>query len=232
MKKIGLIIFAVALLVGVIFANFVPFGKADSGLMNFSFKRGVKGSGNVVTETRDISGFKAIDVSGVFNVEIVAQKEFSVQIEADDNLIPLIQTEVNDGVLEISTEKRIKSSSKMTIRISAPDIEKIQASGVAKVFLSELNNAALKIDTSGASKVTVTGETRDLNIEVSGASKIEAENLSSVNADIDASGASKVSVNVTGDLKADCSGASKVSYSGTPANIEKHASGASKIEQR
>lgn len=232
MKKIGLIIFAVALLVGVIFANFVSFGKADLGLMGFSFKRGVKGSGNVVTETRDISGFKALDVSGVFNVEIVAQKEFSVQIEADDNLIPLIKTEVNDGVLEISTEERIKSSSKMTIRISAPDIEKIQASGVAKVSLTELKNAALKIDTSGASKVTVAGETRDLNIEVSGASKIEAANLNSVNADIEASGASKVSVNVTGDLKADCSGASKVTYGGTPANVEKHASGASKIEQR
>lgn len=232
MKKIGLIIFAVALLVGVIFANFVSFGKAELGLMDFSFKRGVKGSGNVVTETRDISGFKAIDVSGVFNVEIVAQKGFSVQIEADDNLIPLIQTEVNDGVLEISTEKRIKSSSKMTIRISAPDIEKIQVSGVAKVSLTELKNAALKIDTSGASKVTVAGETRDLNIEVSGASKIEAANLSSVNADINASGASQVSVNVTGDLKADCSGASNVTYSGTPTNVEKHASGASKIEQR
>lgn len=232
MKKIGLIIFAVALLVGVIFANFVSFGKADVGLMDFSFKRGVKGSGNVVTETRDLTGFKAIDVSGVFNVEIVAQKEFSVQIEADDNLLPLITTEVNDGVLEISTEKRIKSSSKMTIRISAPDIEKIQSSGVSKVSLTELKNAALKIDTSGASKVTVAGETKDLNVEVSGASKVEAENLSSVNADIEASGASKVSVNVTGDLKADCSGASKVTYSGTPTNIEKRSSGASKIEQR
>jgi Protein of unknown function (DUF2807). len=232
MKKVGLIIFAVALLIGVIFANFISFGKADGGLMDFSFKRGVKGSGNIVTETRDISGFKGIDVSGVFNVEIVAQKEFGVQIEADDNLIPLILTEVNDGVLEISTNKRIRSSSRLTIRISAPDIDKIQSSGVAKVSLIDLKNSALKIDLSGASKVTVAGETSELNVEVSGASKVDAENLKTVNADVEASGASKVSVNVTGDLKADCSGASKVTYSGTPANIEKHSTGASKIEQR
>ena len=165
MKKIGLIIFAVALLVGVIFANFVSFGKADVGLMDFSFKRGVKGSGNVVTETREITGFKAIDVSGVFNVEIVAQKEFSVQIEADDNLIQLIQTELTT----VCSRSQPRNGS-----IQQPHDHPNFGAGhrkntifwCSKVSLTELNNTSLRIDTSGASKVTVAGETKDPNVEV------------------------------------------------------------------
>jgi hypothetical protein len=229
MKKIGIIIFGIALLAGVVFANFFSFGKAESGLVNFSFVRGVKGSGNISTETRDIKDFRSIDVSGVFNVEIVAQKDFSVQVEADDNLIPLIKTEVNDGVLEISTEKRVKSSTRMTIRISAPDIEKIEASGATVVSLADLKNSGLTIDTSGASKIKLAGETSDLNVDVSGASKIDAENLQAIDAVVDASGASRVLVNVSRELRADCSGASSVIYSGTPSNIQKKTSGASSI---
>jgi hypothetical protein len=229
MKKIGFIIFVLALLVGVVFANFTSFGKADIGAFNFTFKRGERGSGNVVTENRGLSGFKAVEVGGVFNVEIVAQKEFSVEVEADDNLLPLIKTEVHNGVLEISTEKRIRSKTRMTIRIGAPDIERLEISGVAKVSLADVSNEKLTVDTSGASKVMLAGQTRDLTIDVSGASKVDAASVSSVNAFVDASGASKVLVNVSGDLKADLSGASTVTYSGTPTNIDKKTSGASKV---
>ncbi len=234
MKKVGIIIFIAALVVGVVVANVFSFGSVSAesfnpSFLNFSFKRGVKGSGNIATDTRNIRDFKSIDVSGVFNVEIVAQKDFGVVVEADDNLIPLIKTEVRDGVLEISTDERIKSKSRMTVRISAPNIEKIEASGATKVSLSEVMNSSLTIDTSGASKINVSGKTDLLNIDVSGASKIDAENLAVANAVVDASGASKVMVNVSGELKADCSGASSVEYSGTPSNIEQKTSGASKV---
>lgn len=230
MKKIGIIIFAVAILIGVVFANFLSFGKVEtSNFFNFSFKRGVKGSGNIITENRDIKGFRAIDVSGVFQVEITAQKEFSVQVEADDNLVPLIKTEVNDGVLEISTEKRVRSSKKLVVRITAPDIDRIEASGATTVRLADVKNSALAIDTSGASKVGIAGVTEKLTVEVSGASKIDASELNAVDASVDASGASNVSVSVSGELKADASGASKVTYSGSPKNIDKRSSGASKI---
>ncbi len=237
MKKVGIIIFITALVIGVVVANVFSFGgvSAESlkpSFLNFSFKRGVKGSGNVVTENREVRDFKAIDVSGVFNVEIVAQKEFSVQVEADDNLLPLIKTEVKNGVLEISTEKRIKSRTRMTVRISAPDIESIEASGATKVSAIELKNSSLKLDTSGASKISVAGETGSLNVDVSGASKIDAENLAAANVIVDASGASKVLVNVSGELRADCSGASSVTYSGTPTNIVKNTSGAGKLRAK
>lgn len=232
MKKIGLMIFAAAILIGVVFSNFFSFGKVETpGFFKISWGKGVRGSGNVITENRSVSDFRKVDVGGVFNVEVVAGKEYSVQVEADDNLVPLIKTEVSDGVLEISSEKRIRSSSKLTVRVTAPDIDHIDVGGAAKASVSGVKNNSFSAHTSGASKLSVSGETASLKIEVSGASKIDASGLNAGNAEVDASGASNVSLNVSGNLKADASGASKISYSGTPSNVEKHTSGASKVSQ-
>ena len=69
MKKAGIIIFAVALTIGLVVSNMFSFGhmpgKFFNSSMNFS---GVHGSGNAATEKRDLSGFKSVDVGGVFQV--------------------------------------------------------------------------------------------------------------------------------------------------------------------
>lgn len=231
MKKIGFIIFIVALIVGVSLANAFAFGKTSASFFSFNFKfgRGVQGSGNISNEKRNLSNFKGVDAGGVYEVEIVTQKDFSVEVEADDNLLPLIKTKVDNGILEISSEKRFNTKNPIRIKISAPNIEELEVSGASKVNLSNLDNNFLKVDASGASKMEISGKTVDLNIESSGACKINAENLQSQNATIDASGASNINVSVAGDLKVDASGASKITYAGNPQNIEKDTSGAGSV---
>src|SRR5687767_8192649 len=120
MKKIGIIVFILAILVGVVFANILSFGKASGKLFNFSFVSGVRGSGVAGSEVRNISDFSGVDVGGVFQVEILAGKEFEVVIEADENLLQFIKTDVESGVLKISTRERLKSDNPIRVRISAP----------------------------------------------------------------------------------------------------------------
>jgi hypothetical protein len=233
MKKIGIAIFVVALVVGSVFANIFNFWRIDTpGFFNISFGRGHRGSGNVVVEDRGLAGFKAINVSGVFSLEVTAQKEYSVKVEADDNLQAVIKTEVIDGVLQISTEDSIRRGGRLKVLVSAPDIEKVDSSGASKISIADIKNSALLIDTSGASKVTVAGETERLTIRTSGASKIDAENLKAVDADVSSSGAGKMTVNATGDLKVRASGAAKIAYVGEPRSIEKSISGVGKVEKK
>ncbi len=233
MKKIGFILFLVTLAVGLVISNLFSFGRASGDFFNFSLNfKGVKGSGRTASEVRDLTGFRAVDVGGVFQVEIIAQKDYAVEIEADDNLLGLIKTEVRDGVLHIRTENKISPRNSIRVRISAPDIERLDVSGAAKVNVSDLKNSTFTVDSSGASKITLAGESSKLNIDVSGATKVDAENLISENASIESSGASRASVNVSGELSADASGASKIVYSGTPTNIIEKTSGASKVSAK
>jgi hypothetical protein len=232
MKKLGILIFAAAIITGVAISSFFPFGKADHRIFNFSFNEKVRGSGNVATESRDLNDFKGVDVSSVFQVEIIAGEDFAVEIEADDNLLPLIKTEVRSGVLHIETVERIKSRNGLKVRISAPAVEDIRASGASRVDMSGVRNETLRIDTSGASKINVSGETAKLEIEVSGAGSIDAGNLKADDVSVNASGASHASVFATAELEADASGASRIVYSGSPKNIQKQTSGASSVREK
>jgi hypothetical protein len=231
MKKIGILIFAAAIILGIFVSTLFSFGRVSQNFFNFSFGKKTKGSGNLITETRDIKGFKGVDVSGIIQVEITAQKDFAVEVEADDNLVPLLKTEVRGGVLHIETVRRISTENGLKVKISAPDIESIDASGVSKVNLANLKNSELRVDTSGASKVKINGDTTRISIEVSGASSIDAENLRAEAATVNASGASHVSVFATGELRSHASGASKVVYLGNPKVINKDSSGASSIRE-
>ena len=232
MKKIGIIVFIIAILVGVVFANLVSFGKSAGNIFSFSFGSRVKGSGVTATDARNATGFTGVDVGGVFQVEITAGKDYAVEVEADDNLLQYIKTEVDGDVLRVTTTERLKSHNAILVRVSAPDIDHVDASGASKVSLTGVNNSELTLDTSGASKVSLTGETGALKINVSGASKIDADTLKAENANVDASGASKVSVFVTGRLTSEASGASKIGYKGNPTSVDKNSSGASTIYQQ
>ena len=233
MKKIGIIIFIIAVIIGITFANFFAWGKTSVKFPRFSVGFGsVQGSGNIQTEKRNLADFNAIEVGGAVEVEVVAQKDFSVEVEADDNLLQFIKTEVSGDTLKISTEKHFSTRNPIRVRISAPDIENLEVSGASKLALLNLKNDSLRVDASGASKIKVDGETKNLEIELSGASRLDAENLKSENADVDASGASNATIYVSNDLNADLSGASSVNYSGNPKNTVKKTSGASSVKEK
>jgi hypothetical protein len=100
------------------------------------------------------------------------------------------------------------------------------------VTLDNVKNSSLAVDSSGASKIKIAGETAKFSAETSGASKIDADGLRAVDALIDGSGASHVDINVSGELNADLSGASKVTYSGSPTAVHKKTSGAGSVSQR
>ncbi len=230
MKKIGIIVFIVALAIGVAVAGVFSFGRAAGNLFSFNIGFGcVKGSGNIQTEKRTVSNFKAVEVGGVFIVEITAQKDFSIEVEADDNLLPLIKTESDGETLKIETAERISTRSPIRLRISAPDIENLEISGASKVSVLNLANDSLRVDSSGASKINVEGTTKNFVVDMSGASKLDAENFKAETVSVDASGASRATVSVSSDLKVDLSGASKVVYFGSPSNLEKKTSGASSV---
>jgi hypothetical protein len=233
MKKIGIIVFITAIVVGVVFANLFSFGRWSSRLFNVSVNFGsVHGSGNLANEKRAVSDFDSIDVSSVFQVELVVGKEHSIEVEADDNLIQHIETKVHNGTLRIQLDRKVSTKNHMRVIVTAPNIKHIEASGAAKISASGISGESLTIDSSGASRISLSGESATLSVDVSGASNVDAANLKAVDVNIDASGASRVDINVSGDLRADASGASRITYSGGPTSVEKHQSGAGNISPR
>ena len=222
MKKFGSAVLALLILIGLIFANGCNLGNLT----------GVQGSGNAKSEKRNVSGFKQIEAGGAVSLEVEVQKDFSVEIEADDNLLPLIKTEVSGDTLKISATDKISSKTKIIVKISMPELTSMDVSGASGAIVSNVKTDSLKLEASGASKIKISGEANSLESDASGASGIDAEGLMVNDADIEASGASNTTVSAADNLKADASGASTIYYTGEPKNVEPKSSGASSVKKK
>lgn len=225
MKKLSLAIFIFALAIGLIFSS----GCSVRGIKNFG---GTEGSGNAKTETRNVTGFNKVEAGGAVNVQITAQKDFSVSVEADDNLLAGIKTEISGDTLKIYSEDRISPKTSINVKISMPEIVGLELSGASSGNVSGVKSDLVELNANGASKIKIDGEVIKLNADASGASKIDAENLKTEDADVDASGASSATVAGTEELNLNASGASKISYIGEPKRIKQDASGASSISKK
>lgn len=186
---------------------------------------GLKGSGNRKTEKRALNSFKAIDSEGAFEFEVTCQQPLSFSIEGDDNILPLIQSDVRDGVLYLRPEKGYSSRSLIVIRISVPNLENIKASGAGKFHITDLKNDAFTVETNGATALTAAGQTKSVEIRNTGAGKIDTDGLHAQKAKVDISGAASVDVYASEQLDASVSGVGRVSYSGNPKTVNKNVSG-------
>jgi len=222
MKKIGSIVFVFALATGLAFSTNCSFGNLS----------GIQGSGTSKTEMRTFTGFKKIEAGGAINLEVSVQNEFSVEVQADDNLLSNIKMEVNGETLKIYSEDRISPKTKISVKISLPVIEGLDISGASSGNISNVKANSLDLRASGASKIKIDGQVKNLKADASGASAIDAENLQAENAEVEASGASKAAVAVTNDLDVNASGASKITYIGEPKNIKQNSSGASSVAKK
>lgn len=225
MKKYGLLIFIFAISIGLAFSTNCSVG---------SFKNlgGVQGSGTSKTEARNVTGFTKVDASGAINVEVSSQKDFGVEVQADDNLLANIKTEVSGDTLKIYSEDRISPKTRINVKISMPEFEGLNVSGASSGSVSNVKADSLDLKASGASKIKIEGVAKELDADASGASTIDAENLKVEDADVDASGASSATVSASNDLKVDASGASKIAYVGEPQKIKQNSSGASSIVKK
>jgi hypothetical protein len=193
------------------------------------------GSGNVIGNSYTVSAFTGINVGGAMKVTLIQAPEQSVYIETDDNLFSEISVEVKNGILMLST-KNIRKATKLSAIVTAPDLNKVDASGASNVRGENIINVAafslkasgassiaLEIETdnlettlSGASKANLSGNAISHHAKLSGASKLSAGNLETSVTHIDGSGASDAFVFAKDKLTSNLSGASKVRYENAP----------------
>ncbi|MEO8404886.1 MAG: head GIN domain-containing protein [Chitinophagaceae bacterium] len=215
---------------------------------------GIKGNGNIKTETRKAGDFSSVDVSGVFELHITQGPAADVRIEGDENLMQYIVVETNGGELNIHTSdhNNLDPTGRIKVFVSAPTVKKINGSGASRVFsenkltssnmididLSGASTAKLELDApevkahaSGASSIFLKGQTKTLHVEGNGASSIKAYELPSETADINVSGASDAEVFASVSLKADASGASTAKYKGPATVLSQHESGAGSVKR-
>jgi hypothetical protein len=192
----------------------------------------VKGSGIMKTEKRSLAPFDSLEVSCHGSIQVHTQGKEGLEISGDDNVIPLITTEVNEGILYIRSSKEYNSRDELVITVSAPDLKKFVFSGAGKASLSNVKNDRVEIALTGAGSLTASGETKEADITLSGAGSVDAKNLHAVNAKVNSTGVGSVEIYATGQLDAKSSGIGEINYFGSPKIVNRQAGVIGKINER
>lgn len=192
---------------------------------------GLAGSGRLKKETRNVGSFTSISTEGAFNIKVVCQKMPGLDIEGDDNVLPLVTTEVSNNVLHIRSTRGYSTSEPITLGISVMNLEGINSAGAGTIEISGLKNEKFVITANGAPTIKASGETKVLELDANGAGKIDTHRLRAARAEVDAKGVADVEVYAAEQLDVTVSGASHVIYSGK-AVVNKTVHGPGSVEKK
>lgn len=211
------------------------------GFPGFFSSRNLRGSGNVETETREVSDFQRVSIDGVGELHLVQGEQESLRIEAEDNILDKIETRVVGGKLTIGYESgflgwNIVPTEPIRFYLTLPELDEMTVNGGVKIMseawegndlLLTINGAAdielesvslnrLELRLEGGSDCEISGETGSLEVRVDGAGAVDLDELRSSTAEITVNGLSDVRVWVTDSLDVEINGAGQVGFYGDP----------------
>jgi hypothetical protein len=117
----------------------------------------IRGNGDLTTEQRVVSDFYGIEVSGSFIVYIDSSNETSVMVEADENLLDEIRTQVrgNHLVIETYRDRCINSGNNMTIYVATPHVEEIALRGSGRIYCKPFETPEINVDLDGSGRIFI-----------------------------------------------------------------------------
>jgi len=178
----------------------------------------VTGSGTLRTESRDVGGFSTIELTGSGDVIIEQNGTESLSVEAEDNLLPDLTSDVSSGTLRLGTTDgaNLDPTLAITYRVTVKDLAGLRLSGSGSVEAAGIATPAISIDISGSGDVTVDGTADDQTVTISGSGDYSAGDLTTKNSAAEISGSGNVTVNVRDVFEAEIKGSGNVTYTGSP----------------
>jgi hypothetical protein len=191
---------------------------------------GVEGSGNRISEERDLEPFSEIYLAGSEEVVVTIGEPQSVTVEADDNLIELVETRVKGDTLLIRTEKNYRSSEGIRVEITVPELDEVGLAGSGDIEISGLAVAGFSVSVTGSGSVAVRGTAEDLDATVTGSGDLRLFELEVQRAEALITGSGDIEVRATESLDASVTGSGDIRYAGEPEQVRKSVTGSGDIE--
>jgi len=206
---------------------------------------GIRGNKHVVSDDRKIDNdFDVIKVQQGINVYLTQGNDTSLKVEADENIIDLLVTEVKNDVLYIRFEKNVYKAKAKNVYLTADGFSKIKTSSGAHVRsentlkipdlnLDSSSGSSIKVhvsandissSTSSGANMDIYGKTKTFSASASSGSSIDADELEAEDVTARASSGANINVYANGKLKARASSGGDIDYGGNPGTVDKDTS--------
>jgi Putative auto-transporter adhesin, head GIN domain len=214
---------------------------------------GRRGSGNIITEARNVSAFTKVSAATSIDVDVQQGAETSVIVEADDNLIKYIETTVVGGELKIRLKNiSIWNEATIKVHVIAPKYDgfsasssakiigkntitstskiKLDASSSAKIDL-EIDAPSVDVEASSSADIIAAGRTKEVTVDANSSSTVELDKLQAEIVNAEASSSAGVSIFASVKIaKANSSG--DISYTGGATDVNKSESSSGTVTKK
>lgn len=211
----------------------------------------LRGDGDIVKETRDEKDFTGLNVSVEGKVNVKLGTTFKVEVQAEENLLPYLKTEIEAGELHVYFSRNVRDVDGLEVSVTMPALESLHLAGSAELVtdgvfegsdldlsvsgsgearLNFIDYDDLKIHLSGSGYIELKGAAGEMQANLSGSGHIMALQCPVREADIHVSGSGSAKVDVVEKLIAHISGSGEVLYEGDP-EVESEISGSGKVKK-
>jgi len=215
--------------------------------------QGITGNGNVVEETRDISGFTGVHISSGIDVYLSQGNSFEVRVEADENLQEVILTEMNGSMLVVKTERvSIRRAKSKKVHVTLPELKELKISSAGdcngqtpfncedlRLSISSAGDLTLEVDAeridleiSSSGDASISGSADVFNVDLSSAGDLNAFDLIAARVDVNVSSAGDARVHATEEISMNASSAGNIYYTGDAQVLHSHSSSAGDIVRK
>ena len=241
-----------ALIAASVFAAAAPVAVVSASPLGWFAGERVQGNGNIVKQAREVSNFSALSLGMPGSVEVRMGTAESVTIESDDNLLPLIETVVEDGALKIRAARRnLQLDTKhLKVIVTAKKLERIAVGGSGSVDAEGLRGSQLAFDVGGSGSINLrniegesvsvslggsgslkaSGSAEKLKVSIGGSGKVSTGQLATREAAVSIGGSGQAVVWAKQALTVSVAGSGDVSYYGDP-QVTKNVMGSGNVKR-
>lgn len=178
----------------------------------------ISGSGNIVTEEREITNFSRIQIYLGADLDLTQGDTTSLSIEADDNLLQYIKTEIRSDSLIVTKPDSVNLSPSQPIhlQVAFSTLSSIEINGRSAIIAENLDLDNLTVSFSGAGSTEFSGRIDTQTVSIRGEATIHNFNVVSQEVSADISGRGTLNVNAEDSLDVTVSGQATVRYTGNP----------------
>ncbi|WP_341843001.1 head GIN domain-containing protein [Chitinophaga caseinilytica] len=209
----------------------------------------VSGSGRVATETRNVKPFSRLEVEGSMDVYITKGSGGSATLEAEDNILPLIEL-IEDGDklrIKFRNNVNIRTHKDVKVELATDQLTDVELAGSGDIKIGSHFTAdrpvrlsiagsgdmeaafsapEIRLSIAGAGDIDLKGETRDMSVDIAGSGNCNAFDLMAETAEVNIAGSGNIKLHASRTLKASILGSGDIYYKGEPSmNVNKMGSG-------
>lgn len=195
------------------------------------FAPAVQGSGTSTTEKRETAAFTRVQLEGSPDVTITIGQPRSVTVTADDNIVPLIETEVHGGdTLVITSHQNYSSRVGVHVNITVESLDGVTVTGSGNISATGVKSPKLAATVTGSGNVRVDGGGDAIDCTVSGSGNIDAVKFTAARGAAHVTGSGNVKLNATESLDAQVTGSGDVRFAGSPKSVQRSVTGSGSVK--